>query len=117
MVLSEFVEQSSSPLTNQKQTMSDPMLEHKCRIIARISPIGEGREVLVGELLEPIPGYPTETHCIHVTTPAKQIVFGVNAGDAACLAVICQIIHGRSVNGRWLDSMEAHYRAQIQACL
>jgi len=88
----------------------DPMAGHKCKIIARVSPIGEGREALLGELLEPIPGYPSETHCLHVTTPAKKLVFGITAGDMAALAALAQIVHGYALNQTWLDAMANLYR-------
>lgn len=95
--------------------MSDPMDGHKCRKIAQALPCGPGRELWVGELVEPIPGYETETHCIHVTTPAKSVVFGVNGGDAGILAVMAQIIFGQQINPRWLDIMEKSMRRKAEA--
>jgi hypothetical protein len=88
----------------------DPLEDHLCRKIAQALPCGPGRELWVGELLAKIPGYETETHCLHVTTPAKSIVFGVNGGDAGILAVLAQIIHGMPINQTWLESMERSMR-------
>jgi hypothetical protein len=91
--------------------MNDPMDDHKCRAIAKAVPVGDGREIWVGELLNSIPGYP-ETHCIHVTTPVKKVVFGVNAADAAILSVLAQVIHGMPINPRWINSMVKVYRSR-----
>lgn len=92
---------------------TDPMAGHKCEMIAKSPHCGDGREFWIGKLLEPIPGYPSETHCIHITTPAKSVVFGVMAGDAAMLAVAAQILHydGSPLNPRWIDLQEDHWRA------
>jgi hypothetical protein len=94
--------------------MEDPMLNHKCKPIAIAIPVAEGRSIWVGELLEPVPDFP-ETHCIHVRTPFKDVVFGVNAADAAILAVLAQVIHGVPINPRWIDSMEKVYRSKAGA--
>lgn len=91
---------------------NDPMLHHRCRKIAQITPLPEGRDIWIGELIEPIPESPTETHCIHITTPYKEVVFGVYAGEAAILAAIAQIIHGCPVNPHWIDLAEKRYRKE-----
>ena len=90
--------------------MMDPMDGHKCEIIAIVSLCERGREAKLGRLLRPIEGYPSETHCLHITTPAKQVVFGINLGDMAAMAVLAQIVHGQPFNQQWLDSMEEYYR-------
>lgn len=94
--------------------MTDPMDGHKCRKIAQALPCGPGRELWVGELLEKIPGYESETHCLHVTTPAKNVVFGINMGDAMILAVFAQIVHGMRINPEWLDGMERVMREKAK---
>jgi len=86
--------------------MHDPMDGHQCQKIAQIIPCGPGREVWMGRLLEPIPGYESETHCLHITTPAKSVAFGVTVGDMCLIAVLAQIAHERPINQRWLNSME-----------
>lgn len=88
----------------------DPMLYHKCRCIAYPKYCDNGREIWLGELLEPIPGHPEEKFCLHIKTPYKQVVFGLNMGDVSALAVLCQIAHGMPFNQRWLDSTERIYR-------
>lgn len=93
--------------------MDDPMRGHSCIRIAQVVNCGEGREIWLGRLLEPVPDYPLETHCLHVTTPAKSVVFGVNLGDMSALAVLCQIVHEGPFNQRWLNSMESVYRAKV----
>jgi hypothetical protein len=85
--------------------MNDPMDGHKCKKIAEALPCGPGREVWVGELLEPIPGYPSETHCVHVTTPAKSVVFGITTGDAGIVSALMEVVYGQPINPRWLTSM------------
>ena len=85
--------------------------DHQCKCIAKIEPIGHGRHIWIGVLQKPIEGYPSETHCLHVTTPQKSVVFGLNAGDGAVLAVIGQIIHGRPVNQHWVELTEKAYRS------
>lgn len=90
--------------------MSSFRERHKCREIARISNLAPGREVWVGELLEQDPAHPIETHCLHVITPENDVVFGLYSGDAGCLAIIAQILHGTPINQRWLETMEAHSR-------
>lgn len=87
----------------------DPMASHKCRPIARGVSCEDGREIWLGELLEPIPDHPRETHCLHITTPAKRVVLGINAGDMAALAVLAQIVDGL-IDNDWLNSMEIVFR-------
>jgi hypothetical protein len=76
---------------------------HKCKPIARLR-MEPPREWWLGELLEPIPGYPNETHCLHIKTPLKEVVLGVNQADMEMLAVLCQVVCG-PINPKWLDSM------------
>ncbi len=67
-------------------------------------PMAENRNWWLGKLLEPIPGYPNETHCLHIKTPLKEVVLGINQGDMSLLAVLCQIVCG-PINPEWLNSM------------
>lgn len=83
--------------------------DHECEKIAEAGPFENGRNLWVGRLAEKIAGYPSETHCIHITTPKKSVVFGVNAADASILGVVAQIIHGQPINHRWLDIMVKRY--------
>ena len=96
-----------------KQT--DCMLTgHKCKPIARMS-MDEGRDWWLGELTEPIPGWPNETHCLHIKTPLKELVLGVNMGDMMQLAVLAQIVHGCPINPHWLDNMEKWLRGRAES--
>lgn len=80
---------------------------HKCRKIATVQKfMAEGRDWWLGELLEPMPDWPAETHCLHMTTPIKDVVFGVMAGDASLFAVLMQVLHGGPVDPLWLNRME-----------
>ena len=90
---------------------NDPMLNHKCHKIA-VANMGDGRECWLGELLEPIPGYPAEKYCLHIKTHFKDVVFGLdgNGGDAGVMAVLAQIMHGRPFNQNWLDGQEGWFR-------
>lgn len=89
--------------------MTDYMLTgHKCKKIASMK-MGEGHDWWLGELLEPIAEFPTETHCIHITTPIKSLVLGVNRADMEQLAVLCQVVCGQ-INPRWLSNMEKALR-------
>jgi hypothetical protein len=95
---------------------NDPMTNHKCRKIADAN-CGREREMWLGELLEPIVGLegdPPETHCLHIKTPFKEVVFGINMSDAAAMAIVAYIIHGQPFNPHWLESMEAHYRKRAE---
>ena len=83
---------------------------HKCRPIARAVHESDGRETWVGELLEPIPDRPAETHCLHITTPLKSVVFGFNNGDIEQMAVLMQVAHGGPINPNWLNLMADRMR-------
>lgn len=91
------------------------MRNHKCVKIAQAKNMGDGRELWLGKLSEPIPGHPEEKWCLHITTPYKDIVFGVNMGDMMALAVFCHIVHEGPINSNWLASMERHYRKEAKA--
>lgn len=66
--------------------------------------MAEGRDWWLGELLEPLPDYPQETHCLHLKTPVKEVVFGVNRADMEQLAILCHIVCG-PIDPQWLDAM------------
>ncbi len=91
--------------------MTDYMLTgHRCKKIASL-PMGKNRDWWLGKLLEPILEYPNETHCLHIKTPLKEVVLGVNQGDMSLLAVLSQIVCG-PINPDWLNSMEKIIRAK-----
>lgn len=84
--------------------MTDYVLSgHKCKPIVRLRMESPG-DWWLGELLEPIPGFPRETHCLHIKTPVKEVVLGVNRTDMELLAVLCQVVCG-PLHPKWLDRM------------
>ena len=95
--------------------VKDPMQHHKCKKIAHVTHCGEGREFWVGKLTEPIEGFPTETHCLHIETPAKSVVFGINGGDIVIMAIVAQIVHkdlyDKPINQRYINTLEKVYRS------
>jgi hypothetical protein len=87
---------------------------HKCRCIARIHNMAPGRDWWLGELTEPVPEWPHETHCLHITTPLKSVVFLCNRGDLSGLAVLCDIPFP-IVNETWRERMsDAYKRAALK---
>jgi hypothetical protein len=84
--------------------MTDYLLTgHQCRPVAKLQ-MGPGRDWWLGELTEPLPDHPEETHCLHLKTPLKEVVLGVNAADLQQLAVAAHIVCGE-LNGDWLSTM------------
>ena len=77
--------------------------KHKCRKLASAL-MSPGRDWWIGELLEPIPEWPKETHCLHMKTPMKDIVFLCNRGDFENLLVMSNVIIGLK-NINWLNSV------------
>lgn len=87
---------------------------HHCRPVARMSMAAE-RDWWLGELTEPLAEWPNETHCLHITTPLKTVVLGINRGDMTQLAVLAQIVHGGPISPAWIDRMESTLRARATA--
>lgn len=74
---------------------------HRCRPIAR-AVMAENRDWWIGELLEPVSEWPKETHCLHMKTPIKSVVFLCNSGDFEQLLVMSNVIV-RLKNLSWLE--------------
>lgn len=91
---------------------ADPMANHRCEKLAAVRHIGPGREWWIGKLLEPLPGHPLETHCMHITTPYKSVVWGMTVGDFEAYAVLCQVVHEQPLNPNWLVRMAESYRKE-----
>lgn len=72
----------------------------------------------VGKLLAPIPGNEEETHCFHIQTPYKTVVFGMILADFLNYAVLAHELHveeyGAVVNTEWLAQMGAMFRKAAQ---
>jgi hypothetical protein len=62
---------------------------HKCIPVARAFGLGPDRSWHVGALLEKIPDHPEETHCLHMATPLKSVVFAFNQGDFQIMIALC----------------------------
>lgn len=83
---------------------------HKCRPVARMF-MDEGRDWWLGELTEPLPDWPRETHCLHIKTPLKEVVLGVCAADMEQLTVLCYVVRqtdsasNAHVNEQWIERM------------
>lgn len=82
---------------------------HKCQKIAVAPPGLEGREMWLGILTEPIEGHPVETHCLHIKTPIKEVVFGLDEADFEQFAIFCQVVCG-TLNSHWLEKMAEIYK-------
>lgn len=79
---------------------------HRCEPIAKALMDPE-REWWVGKLIEPIPEWPLETHCLHMKTPVKDVVFLCNHGDFENLMVMSNAIIGPLQNLNWLERVTA----------
>ncbi len=91
-----------------EEALADPMEGHKCEKISEAR-MGPKREEWIGKLLEPIPDHEKETHCWHIKTPYKTVVFGIIPEDLYVAAVFAQELHGKPLNPRWLDRMVINY--------
>ena len=79
-------------------------IPHKCKRIVTAPAMGEGREWWIGGLTEKIDSYPEETHCLHMTTPAKSVVFLCNEADFRNLIIICRAVVGLP-DESWMQTM------------
>ena len=77
--------------------------KHKCKRIATAK-MDKGRDWWVGKLTEPVKEYPLETHCLHLKTQVKDVVFLCNKGDFAQLQLLGRVVTGQ-LNEEWIDSM------------
>lgn len=90
--------------------LNDPMNGHRCKKFAQIVPIGPNREAWVGKLLEPIVEHEVETHCFHIKTPARDVVFGIIPEDFYALSALAEALHGKPINPRWLTNAARKYK-------
>lgn len=86
---------------------------HKCRRIAS-AVMDVDRDWWIGELLEPVPEWPKETHCLHMKTPIKNVVFLCNGGDFEQLLVLSNVVVELQ-NLDWLNSMTEGAKSRSQA--
>lgn len=87
--------------------------EHQCRPLAR-AVMMEGRDWWIGELLETVPEWPHETHCLHMKTPLKDVSFLCNAGDFEQLLVLSNVVVNLE-NLPWLRASTAGAKVRLQA--
>lgn len=78
---------------------------HSCVPIARAPFMEEGRDWWIGKLTASVPEWPKETHCLHMTTPLKDVVFLCNRGDFEALATLSACYFGHPINESWMSSM------------
>ncbi len=92
--------------------MTDYKLKgHKCTKIAQIETHLEDRTIWLGKLDKVFEKAPLETHCIHITTPLKEIVLGVNKSDSWWLISLGQIISEKFIID---DRIKGFIKNQIQ---
>lgn len=82
------------------KTNAEPL--HRCEPIAR-AVMDEHRDWWIGKLIEPVPEWPKETHCLHMKTPIKSVVFLCNGGDFEQLLVMSNAVV-QLKNLDWLDA-------------
>jgi hypothetical protein len=88
--------------------------DHKCEPIAVSQFLDEGRECWVGKLIEPLDGYPLETHCLHMRTPAKgRIVFGIMEGDWTEWSALFTVLNGGPIGQTWLENKAVDYQNNV----
>jgi len=89
----------------QKAQPSDDRLKpnHKCTPIAKAM-MGEGRDWWCGKLTEPVKEYSMETHCLHLKTQLKEVVFLCNKADFQQLQLLGRCVTGK-LNEQWVESM------------
>ena len=77
---------------------------HKCKCIAKAPAMGEGRNFWVGKLTESVKEHPIETHCLHLETQFKEVVFLCNEADFRQLQLICEV--AVSTDRSWIETMK-----------
>ena len=86
--------------------------EHKCKRIATCPSMGEGRDWWAGKLTEPVLEHPQETHCLHLKTQHKEVVFLCTKGDFSNLAVLAIAVYGK-IASSWMES-QVEYSKTIE---
>lgn len=78
--------------------------QHKCECVAVAPYMGEGRNWWIGKLTEPLPDFPSETHCLHLETPVKDVTFLCNKADFQNLIIVAVSALGELPDIEWLKS-------------
>lgn len=90
--------------------------KHKCEpiAVAQLNDVG-GRAHWAGRLLEPVPGYEEETHCMHMKTPLKgEVVFGFIMADFHQLAALCEAANGTPINPTWVTAKAQEFISNLE---
>ena len=98
------LEGETAALKRENEALTLP--EHKCNpiAVAQLNDVG-GRAHWIGRLLELIPGYEEETHCMHMKTPLKgEVVFGFIMADFHQLAALCEAANEEPINPAWVTT-------------
>jgi hypothetical protein len=66
--------------------------------------MGTGRDWWIGKLKEPVKEHPLETHCLHLETQYKEVVFLCNMADFNNLTIMCRKVTGK-LNEEWIEAM------------
>ena len=87
---------------------------HKCRMLADVD-TNSDRIIWLGKILEPIEGLPEETHCLHLYTPLKDVVLGMNQQDLLAFAVLAHIGLGYHIDPNRIDKLAQRYEDRAKA--
>lgn len=87
--------------------------DHKCEKIAFAPAMAQGREWFIGKLTEPIAEFPHETHCMHLKTNFKEVVYLCNEADFRNMMIMCEAAIGRP-NESWMKAMVESARIKTE---
>lgn len=78
------------------------MLNHECEAIFEKS-FDNGRTLRFGKLINPVEGFESETHCIHITSPVQETINFVNWTDAGYFAILAYVLNNnKQINETWV---------------
>lgn len=95
---SELNERLSMTTNSKKAEEGFKLQGHKCNMIALVETRLDDRKIWLGELTEKYNTAPLETHCLHIKTPLKDIVFGINKSDSWWLIALGQLVSGKFIS-------------------
>lgn len=84
---------------------------HKCIPLGRAHMM-KGRDWWVGKLIEKLPEFPLETHCLHMKTELKDVTFLCNEADFIQLQALSMIVTG-IITDRYLEGQMAAAKKRI----
>lgn len=110
--LAEMLERANRDLANAQRDLL--LTGHKCQPMAEMR-MEPPRRWWLGRLTEPIAAYPDETHCLHIKSPLKEIVLGLQEADFVQFVAICEIALGYRINPTWLDNTIPYMKQRGEA--